>query len=172
MNRYQLAKLVEWAETLESRKRMQKVVYMLQAAGCNLQADFYLHHYGPYSDDVAGLNDQMVQSGLLVEQEGQTAFGRAKYSYRLSPSTLQQIRDLEESGEAANFAGDLPKYESLAKRLIGVNLRELEFASTIVFFWKQFHDWTKAVEEATRFKNSNEVAATLPLAKSVIEQPS
>jgi hypothetical protein len=36
MNRYQLAKIVDWAGTLETRKRMQKVVYLLQVAGCPL----------------------------------------------------------------------------------------------------------------------------------------
>src|SRR5713226_2600892 len=34
MTRYQLAKLVQWAGTLRTRKRMQKVVYLLQLAGC------------------------------------------------------------------------------------------------------------------------------------------
>jgi hypothetical protein len=32
MNRYQLAKIVEWAGTLDARKRIQKVVYLLKAA--------------------------------------------------------------------------------------------------------------------------------------------
>lgn len=46
MTRYQLAKLISWAGTLHSRKKMQKVVFMLQAAGCPLDAEFYLHLYG------------------------------------------------------------------------------------------------------------------------------
>jgi hypothetical protein len=33
MERYQLAKIIEWAGTFQSRKRMQKLVFMLQAAG-------------------------------------------------------------------------------------------------------------------------------------------
>ena len=64
MTRYQLAKLVEWAGTLNSRKRLQKVVFMLQAAGCPLQAEFYLNHYGTYSlEDVTRLTDEMVRLG-------------------------------------------------------------------------------------------------------------
>ena len=67
MNRYQLAKIVDWAGTLETRKRMQKVVYLLQVAGCPLGADYTLHHYGPYSQEVARLTDEMVQTGILTE---------------------------------------------------------------------------------------------------------
>jgi uncharacterized protein YwgA len=51
MTRYQLAKLVEWAGTLRTRKRLQKVVFMLQAAGCPFDDGFGLHHFGPYSSD-------------------------------------------------------------------------------------------------------------------------
>ena len=61
MNRYQLAKLVEWAGCLHTRKRLQKLVYMLQSAGCPLEAEFTLHHYGPYSQEIAGLSDAMVR---------------------------------------------------------------------------------------------------------------
>jgi hypothetical protein len=44
MTRYELAKLAAWAETLHSRKRLQKVVFLLHTAGCPLEADFILHH--------------------------------------------------------------------------------------------------------------------------------
>ena len=76
MNRYQLAKIVDWAGTLETRKRMQKVVYLLQVAGCPLGADYTLHHYGPYSHDVARLTDEMVQASLLVEKTTSNAVGQ------------------------------------------------------------------------------------------------
>ena len=34
MTKYQLAKLIQFVGNLETRKRMQKVVYLLQSAGC------------------------------------------------------------------------------------------------------------------------------------------
>jgi uncharacterized protein YwgA len=30
---------------------MQKLIFMLQAAGCPLDADYDLHHYGPFRED-------------------------------------------------------------------------------------------------------------------------
>ena len=89
MNRYQLAKIVDWAGTLETRKRMQKVVYLLQVAGCPLGADYTLHHYGPYSHDVARLTDEMVQASLLVEKTTSNAVGQ-QYSYSLLGERPQQ----------------------------------------------------------------------------------
>ena len=55
MDRYQLATLSSWAgeRGIQGRKRLQKVVFLLQAAGCPLSSHFTLHHYGPYSRDVA-----------------------------------------------------------------------------------------------------------------------
>ena len=75
MNRYQLAKIVQWAGTLRSRKRMQKMIFLLKAAGCPLDADYDLHHYGPYSQDVARLTDEMVREKLLCETTERAPYG-------------------------------------------------------------------------------------------------
>ena len=77
-----------------SRKRMQKVVYLLQVAGCPLEADYTLHHYGPYSQDVARLTDEMVEASLLDEKTTSNAVGQ-QYSYSLSEkhaAALARIR--------------------------------------------------------------------------------
>ena len=96
MNRYQLAKIVDWAGLLRSRKRMQKVVYLLQVAGCPLQADYILHHYGPYSQEVARLTDEMVRSALLDETSEATTVGE-QYAYRLPEATRKKLEDAERS---------------------------------------------------------------------------
>ena len=43
--------------------------------------------------------------------------------------------------------------ESLARKLEQTDLKELEVASTIVFFREQGDDWTSAVEKTRNFKN-------------------
>src|SRR4051794_37885560 len=96
MTRYQLAKLVAWAEHLRTRKRVQKVVYLLQAAGCPLDADFTLHRFGPYSQEVSRLSDEMVREGLLQEEVVPNSKGE-QYSYRLTESTTRRIAELEKT---------------------------------------------------------------------------
>ena len=96
MNRYQLAKIVQWAGTLRSRKRMQKMIFLLKAAGCPLDADYDLHHYGPYSQDVARLTDEMVREKLLCETTEAHPYGE-QYSYVLSDEASRQISAYESS---------------------------------------------------------------------------
>lgn len=86
MTRYQLAKLVEWAGELRSRKRLQKVVYLLQAAGAPIEAEFTLHHYGPYSFDVA----QLLPRLQPITKESQDEF--RFYVPQAARSTAEKLR--------------------------------------------------------------------------------
>ncbi len=167
MNRYQLAKLVSWAGRLQSRKRMQKVVFMLQAAGCPIPANYYLHHYGPYSDEVARLADEMVRNGLLTENEGEV-MGNVTYSYQLADSTTQQLQSLEQTPQGIEWASELAPFETKARRLLRADLRQLEYASTILFFQKQGNDWPQAVEKAEKFKQTPAVRDSLALAQEIL----
>ncbi|WP_422924273.1 hypothetical protein [Singulisphaera sp. PoT] len=151
MTRYQLAKIVDWAGTLDTRKRMQKVVYLLQVAGCPLEAEYALHHYGPYSQEVALLTDAMVQAKILVERAGANPVGQ-QFSYQLDEVARVKLADFESSPRGATTCSVLAPFEEQARRLFLVDLKDLEYASTIVFFRERGHDWLEAVEKMCRFK--------------------
>lgn len=151
MNRYQLAKIVDWAGTLETRKRMQKVVYLLQVAGCPLGADYTLHHYGPYSQEVARLTDEMVQAGILSEMATPNAVGQ-QFSYRLSESVRSNLASFESSPTGRAQAAQWDNFLRDKRWLLEQDLKELEYAATIVFFHKQGHDWPLAIEKMCQFK--------------------
>ena len=70
MTNYQLAKIVQWAGTVPSRKHIQKVCFLLQAAGCPLDLDFILHQPGVYSEELAQRLDQLTERGILNERTG------------------------------------------------------------------------------------------------------
>jgi len=149
MNRYQLAKIVNWAGRLRSRKRMQKVIYLLQVAGCPLQADYILHHYGPYSHEVARLTDEMVRSGLLGETSEVTSVGE-QYAYQLPEATRRKLEDAERGNRSEVSMG---AFETKAKLLIAADLKDLEIAATLVYFQRQDGDWSSAAEKTRKFKN-------------------
>lgn len=153
MKRYQLAKLVEWAGTLESRKRMQKVIFMLKAKGCSLDADFILHRYGPYSSDVARLTDEMVRYDLLDELETDNGMGGVQYEYELSVAGETQLQDFKNLPQQSGALQEMEQFEPLAKELLGTNLWELEVASTIVYYRQLDEDWDSAKSKAFQFKN-------------------
>lgn len=167
MTRYQVAKIISWAGSLQARKRLQKVVYLLQSAGCPLVAEYSLHHYGPYSEELARLTDEMVRQSLLVEQSSEHSQGQ-QFSYRLSPTAAAAITDLEATASGRVWALELAAFEVRAKSLLAEDLRQLEYASTIVYFRNQGSDWVGAVAKAAVFKRTEAVSKALPLAREVV----
>jgi len=151
MERYELGKLVQLAGTLRTRKRMQKVVYLLQAAGCPLKTRFYLHHYGPYSSEIAGLTDILVHQGLLSEQPQGNMAGR-QFNYVLTAESDASIRSYEETSGGQSSLANLKPFEGLAKELLQHDLQELEYASTIAYFKNQGLSWDEAFEKGCAFK--------------------
>jgi uncharacterized protein YwgA len=170
MTRFQLAKLVQWAGTLRSRERLQKVVSMLQAAGCPLEAEYRLHHFGPYSDEVAHLTDEMVQVELLEEEEQSNAMIGNTYNYRLSEKAEKSLAQFETSPEGKRQAAALKAYEPKARRLLDADLKELEYAATIVFFRQRKLGWSKAIENARVFKKLAKNSSALHHAESLARE--
>jgi hypothetical protein len=164
MTRYQLAKLVDWAGTLRNRKRLQKVVFLLQASGCPFDAEYTLHHYGPYSQEVARLSDEMVQTQLLKEESQPNQVG-LQYSYHLTDHAKASLAALEATLEGKQMVAPLIPFEQRARELLGTDLWELEVASTLVYFRQQGHDWQDSVERTCKFKNLNAEAHRVFLKK-------
>lgn len=151
MTRYQLAKLLQWAGKLRTRKRLQKIAYLLQAAGCPLGDEFGLHHFGPYSKDVAERTDEMTKLGLLEEERVGNVAGQ-QYNYKLTENAEARLVTLEATPQGQALARELAPYEARAKELLGKDVRDLEVAATIAFFRKQGSDWREAVTQACNFK--------------------
>lgn len=152
MTNYHLAKLVEWTGTLKTRKGMQKLVYLLQANGCPFDAGYRLHHFGPYSDDVAEIADDLVRRGFLQERAVANAAGK-QFNYSLTAKAAASIAELEATPRGASRHAELAGFETLAQDLVRRDVRELELAATIVFFRQQHHEWPAAVEKACQFKS-------------------
>ena len=165
MNRLQLATLLSWTgdSGMQGRKRLQKVVFFLQHAGCQLDCLFTLHHFGPYSRDVADACDEMVGAGLIQEHGGPSA-GAMLYSYSLAPATRVLLDQTPYS--------TMQPYQELGKNLISEDLWHLELGSTILFYFKQSGDWTEALNKAYEFKkvaaSQSQSCEALDLAKRVM----
>jgi hypothetical protein len=149
VNRLQLATLLFWAgeNGLQGRKRLQKVVFFLQDAGCQLDCDYILHRFGPYSRDVADRCDEMVGAGLL-EEKVQEFNGLTQYQYTLSPA----VRDLVAAGPDR----DMQSFRTLGSELTDpakTPLWWLELGSTILFHFRASNNWDEAFVEACNFKN-------------------
>jgi uncharacterized protein YwgA len=166
MTRYQLAKLVQWAGTLRTRKKMQKAVYLLQCAGCPLDADYRLHFFGPYSSEVAQRCDEMAQAGLIAEECAAHAMGRS-YSYRLSAEAARLLVQLEATPQGEEWARSLAPFEQLGQKLLQADVRDLEVAATLAYFHQEGKDWSAAVDETCKFKGLKPDDANLKRAETL-----
>ncbi len=154
MEKLHLALLAKWAEEaglggIKGRKRLQKVVYFLSQAGCRLDVDYHLHHYGPYSREVANLTDVMVSEGLLSETGG----GGSQYEYCLAPHASALIDDIRRA--CPEDLRPLDKFAPFAKKLFAEELWLLELGSTILYFYRLqpgIRNWESALSSACLFK--------------------
>lgn len=144
MNRLQFATLLSWAgdEGLQGRKRLQKVVFALQQIGCPLDSHFILHHYGPYSRDVADICDEMVAADLVEESQ---QMGSAQYVYKLSQRTSVLLAK-------TNVDDRLKSFKERAEDLLKEDLWTLELGSTILYYFGQNRDWDDSMGMACDFK--------------------
>jgi uncharacterized protein YwgA len=169
MTKYQLAKLIWMAGTLESRKRIQKTVHLLQAAGCDFDASFRIHYYGPYSSEVAGLLDQMANEGILLETSRSFAQG-TQYDYSLSDDFRQSLERHERTPSGRKAKTEIEEYKDLFGELFQQNPKTLELASTIVAFRQGGRDWDEATEEVCEFKKVRADSPRLTRAKQLAEK--
>jgi len=163
MNRLQLATLLSWAGNngLQGRKRLQKVVFFLQEAGCPLDCKYTLHHFGPYSRDVADRCDEMVTAGL-VDEVGGPPNGDMPYAYTLKPKTYAA---LERTADA-----EMQRFHELGTRLINESIWSLELGSTILFFHRENANWNLALTRACEFKKVSIDAQPSQKALSLAQQ--
>jgi uncharacterized protein YwgA len=149
---YQLAKLVLMAGGLQSRKRVQKTVHLLQAAGCRFDlGDFRLHYYGPYSAELAETLDRMTAASLLMESTTETAVGK-QYEYRFNNAFERSLTDYEQSELGESARAEIERYRPLLDKLRSTRPRVLELASTMVEFFESCRDWEVAQSQTAEFK--------------------
>lgn len=105
-----LVGVVDEVGELRGRVRLQKLGYLLQQSGFAplARTEFSYHHYGPYSDQLAGTLEKAVVSDLIREVEQRSDGGHRHYIYQpnsehpdrayleLTPSELTQLRRITE----------------------------------------------------------------------------
>ncbi len=121
-----LARLITECDGIVGRKKLQKIVHLLQVAGYRSQFsyDFGYLHYGPYSHGVKQDLDLLTREEL-VREEPDSAGEHTTFRY-VPDSGLSKALDsvgIESS----------PAWGSMAKRLNGMSPQQLESASTIAY---------------------------------------
>ncbi|MGI6790293.1 hypothetical protein [Aminivibrio sp.] len=109
---------------LTGRTKLQKTVYLIQAAGWKNDFSFHYLHYGPYSDTLAEAAENACLLNLLQEKRIKTSSGNLYSIYQFMPTTEQSIV----------FEDPI---RCLIQKASQANAIELELAATALYLAKE-----------------------------------
>ncbi|MCZ6496993.1 MAG: hypothetical protein O7D27_11225 [Alphaproteobacteria bacterium] len=142
---------------IEGKKRLQKLVYLVQYSDLETNATYKISHFGPFSRDVAKTIDLMVAVGLINEREEPSGiYGTYKTVYSL-PSNIRTLKKLPEKQFVV--ASEINRYTTI----------ELEVASTIAFFMRSGNRFKTAVEKTKNMKPSKAIPPVIQKAEKIVE---
>ncbi len=123
-----IARLVNACGTIEGRKKLQKIVYLLQSLGYPFREDFRYLHYGPYSSQVKNEIDWLVDDVDLIDEKPTNAGPFQTYLYTPKIHLTEQLKGIG--------LDSLPEWAEKARELNQHDAQTLEAISTVVFLRK------------------------------------
>lgn len=125
-----VARLVSELGGVIGRKRLQKIVHLLQANDSKkFGYRFILHYFGPYSKELA--SDLDFLSDVKILNERAPASDEGTYEYAVCPEVMGEVNRMSDRDEG----GD--EWKKLALELKKESVPRLEALSTIVFLLRQ-----------------------------------
>lgn len=121
------AKLVHFfsvANRVGGRKKLQKMIYILQKNRIPFAEKFQFHFYGPYSEELTLRVEELCNLNLLKE-EREDKGNYFRYNYEITP----EGKDFVEQ-----FELDMPDFSKQVELLQSKSSRFLELVSTICYF--------------------------------------
>jgi len=124
----QLAHLVARLQKVKGRKKMQKLVHILQELGHPFPERFEYSYYGMYSVELRNELDRLQSESLIVEEPQENGSGDTTYVVKSTPDLDRLVSTLkDESTEWVKVAHQLNQWSAPT----------LEGISTILFFWNR-----------------------------------
>lgn len=134
------------------RTRLQKIAFILEAAGVGAGFRFKYKHYGPYSEELTNASRTASLLGFLAETEQPTAWGG---SFSIFSTTMVADQQIPESRR------------SLIREMVNVDAVELELAATALFL--ALERFPNAWNETARRKPEKAADGRLDRARALYE---
>jgi len=170
MKDYWLAKLISSVQEVDSRKRLQKSVFLLQLKRCPLKCDYLLHYYGPYSFELAGLMDQLDGADIIEESPEQLGTGVVRYTSRITDKGSRVLNSFEKTERGREVRDEITRFIPRFQKLNGEDLWVLELAATAGYYYED--DWQDAKTQTATFKririNDTKLRTAIELAKEFV----
>ncbi|QGP92722.1 hypothetical protein MGLY_21110 [Neomoorella glycerini] len=141
---HRLLTLIKLAGKIHGRKRLQKLVYILQSLGYAFPEEFSYYLYGPYSPELQFEVKAMVDKGLIQENRDGDI-----YSYSLTENG-EEVLNLLNSQQQPYSWENLP--EALVKEVVEQDSQFLELVSTIMYLQNMGYENTEVIDKAKALK--------------------
>lgn len=152
----QLALLFKIVERIQGRKKLQKMVHILQSFGVPFDVRYGYHHFGPFSDQLQDCMNSYQYDELILEKRIDGQFPTSEFT----PSDkLLQLP--EKIGKT-----EMPAWADFAKDLNERSPRELEAISTLIYVKKTEDDDAVAEEKFHKLKPG--LVQLLPEARAAV----
>jgi uncharacterized protein YwgA len=123
-----VARLILELGGVDGRTRLQKLVHLVQSKRHpDFKQSFILHHYGPFSRELAAQLDYLCAAGIVEETRDDDT---AHYTYRIAGSEAKEYISRKPPSEP-------PAWADLAKALDEQSTDFLEAVSTLVYLHNQ-----------------------------------
>jgi uncharacterized protein YwgA len=125
---------------IKSRKKMHKLIYLLQEINEEFDQDYIFHNYGVFSPTLAEDLDFAVEQDFLIQREKR----RNDYQFYIYALGKNKIDDLNVDNEIKN--------KEVLNKLINKKARLLEVLSTIVYLNRNHYSNEKLKEKLKYLK--------------------
>jgi uncharacterized protein len=123
-NHAKIMQFFSMADGVTGRKKLQKMIYILQKCNIPFEEKYHFHVYGPYSEELTLRVEELCNFGFLdeVKEDKSNYF---QYNYTITTD-----------GEAflEQFNLDMPSYQNKVDMLKARSSRFLELVSTMLYF--------------------------------------
>ncbi|MFO7264129.1 MAG: hypothetical protein A6D91_06165 [Bacillaceae bacterium G1] len=110
--RYRVLSLLAVLGEVRGRKKLQKIAFLLQHWGTDLQSRFTYHFYGPYSADLQALIQELAAQEFLTEERE-----KGQFVYRITEKGRDFIAKWE-----GRFAGEGRSPAQTARKTAPANI--------------------------------------------------
>ncbi|WP_085994004.1 YwgA family protein [Oceanobacillus senegalensis] len=121
------AKLMQFfsiAKDVTGRKKLQKMIYILQKCNVPFEEKYNFHFYGPYSEELTLRVEELCNLGFLNEvREDKSNY--YQYNYTITDDGKDFLQQ---------FAMDMPEYQEKVEKLKAKSSRFLELVATMFYF--------------------------------------
>jgi len=123
-NHVKLMKFFSVANEVTGRKKMQKMIYILQKCNLPFEEKYQFHFYGPYSEELTLRVEELCNLGFLDEiREDKSNY--FQYRYQLTGAGEEFLDQ---------FSLEMPEFTREVDMLQKRSSRFLELVATILFF--------------------------------------